>query len=163
MHMPELEAAVRALEARVRLLEDQLALYRVVSTYGPAVDTGSSATAGGLWAEGGVYEFDSSRLDGPAGVAAMVESAGHQALIRDGCAHVLALPIVSVDGDTAKATGYSRVYRHRDDGYEVWRVSANHWEFARTPDGWRVSRRSNRTLDGSDEARQILRHGLVDD
>jgi SnoaL-like domain len=146
-----------ALEERVGLLEDQLALYRLISTYGPAVDTGSSEAAAAIWDDEGFYEFDSSRLDGPDGVAAMVRSDGHQSLIHQGCAHVMALPVVSVDGDRAQATGYSRVYRHQDDGYEVWRVSANHWEFRRTEDGWRVSSRVNRTLDGSPEARAILR------
>jgi len=154
------EDRLRALEERVAHLEDQLALYRLVSTYGPAVDTGSSRAAGALWDDEGVYEFDTSRLDGPDGIAAMVEGRGHQGLIRNGCAHVMAMPVVTVDGDTARATGYSRVYRHVGDGYEVWRVSANHWEFRRTPAGWKVTRRVNRTLDGSEEARQILRHGV---
>jgi hypothetical protein len=109
-----------------------------------------------LWDEEGVYEFDTSRLDGPAGVAAMVESDGHQSLIRQGCAHVLAMPVLRVDGDRATATGYSRVYLHTEEGYRVWRVSANHWELRRTPEGWRATRRRNRTLDGSAEARDIL-------
>ena len=70
------------------------------------------------------------------------------------------MPIVRITGDTAQATGYSRVYLHTSDGYEIWRGSANHWEFVRTAKGWRVTRRTNRTLDGSVEARQILQRGL---
>ena len=158
--MADADDRLRALEERVALLEDQLALYRLVSTYGPAVDTGSSQAAGALWHDDGVYEFDTTRLDGPDGIAAMVEGKGHQGLIQNGCAHVMAMPVVAVDGDTARATGYSRVYRHVGDGYEVWRVSANHWEFRRTPEGWKVTRRVNRTLDGGEEARQLLRRGL---
>lgn len=149
-----------ALEERVRRLEDQLELYRLISTYGPAVDTGSSEAAASLWDAGGTYEYDTSRLDGPEGIAAMVRSDGHQSLIRGGCAHVLAMPVVEVDGDRAQATGYSRVYRHTGEAYEVWRVSANHWQFRRTPAGWRVERRVNRTLDGSEEARSILSQAL---
>ena len=158
--MSDVEQRMSALEARVRELEDRLALYHLISTYGPAVDTGSAEAAGALWDEEGSYEFDTSRLDGPSGIAAMVRSDGHQGLVRNGCAHILALPVVTVDGDRARATGYSRVYRHVDDGYEVWRVSANHWEFSRTPDGLRVTRRVNRTLDGSEEARAILRNAV---
>ena len=157
---PAMETRVRALEARVALLEDHVALYRLISTYGPAVDTGSGQEAGALWADDGAYEFDTSRLDGPGGIAAMVEGQGHQGLIRQGCAHILALPVIAVDGDEAHATGYSRVYRHVGNGYEVWRVSANHWRFRRTPEGWRVVHRVNRTIDGSPEAREILRHAL---
>jgi hypothetical protein len=156
------EDRLAALEQRVRLLEDQIELYRLISSYGPAVDTGSSDAAGSLWAEDGAYEFDTSRLDGPKGIAAMVLSEGHQSLIRGGCAHILALPVVHVDGDHASATGYSRVYRHTAEGYEVWRVSANHWQFVRTPEGWRVAHRVNRTLDGSPEARDILARAITE-
>ena len=149
-----------ALEQRVQQLEDQVALYRLISSYGPAVDTGSAEAAGALWDEDGVYEFDTSRLDGPDGIAAMVRSDGHQGLIHQGCAHILALPVVTVDGDRATAAGYSRVYRHTDQGYEIWRVSANAWEFRRTDAGWRVVRRVNRTIDGGPEARRLLEVGV---
>lgn len=158
--MSDAEDRLAALEERVRLLEDQVELYRLISTYGPAVDTGSDQAAGALWDEDGAYEFDTSRLDGPAGISAMVRGETHQSLIRNGCAHILAMPVVTVSGDRARATGYSRVYRHVGDGYEVWRVSANHWEFRRTPAGWKVTRRVNRTLDGSTEARDILRRAV---
>ena len=36
-----------ALEARVRLLEDQLAVQQLLNRWGPAVDTGESAAAAG--------------------------------------------------------------------------------------------------------------------
>ena len=154
--MTDLASRFAALEQRVRMLEDQLEIYRLISSYGPAVDTGSSDMAAALWDDEGTYEFDTSRLEGPAGIAEMVRSDGHQALIRQGCAHILAMPVVRVDGDTARATGYSRVYRHTAEGYEVWRVSANHWELKRTTDGWKVVRRVNRTINGEPEAREIL-------
>ncbi|MBO0729878.1 MAG: nuclear transport factor 2 family protein [Acidimicrobiaceae bacterium] len=156
------DSRLQALEDRIQALEDQLAVYRVISSYGPAVDTGSSQKAAALWTEDGVYEFDSYRLDGAGAVAGMVEGDTHQSLIRHGCAHVLAMPVVRVEGDRAFATGYSRVYRHVDDRYEVWRVSANDWELARTPAGWRVTRRTNHQLDGSEVARQLLRSALDD-
>lgn len=159
--MTEMDSRLAALEQRVRLLEDQLAIYRLISSYGPSVDTGSGEAAGDLWAEDGSYEFDTSRLDGPAGISAMVLSDGHQSLIRQGCAHILAMPVVTIEGDTARATGYSRVYRHNEDGYEVWRVSANHWDLQRTEHGWKVSKRVNRTIDGGPEARAILAQALA--
>jgi hypothetical protein len=39
----------------------------------------------------------------------------------------------------------------------VWRVAANRWELLRTPAGWRVTARTNRLLDGTEEARDLLR------
>lgn len=159
--MTDLDSRLAALEQKVRRLEDQMAIYRLISSYGPAVDTGSSEAAGALWTEDGSYEFDTSRLTGPAGIAGMVRSDGHQSLISQGCAHILAMPVVTVEGDTAHATGYSRVYRHTDEGYEVWRVSANHWELTRTAQGWKVARRVNRTIDGAPEAREILGNAVA--
>jgi len=150
-----------ALEARVQMLEDQLAVQRLLNQWGPAVDTGASAAAAALWTEDGVLESEISYLDGPGAVAAMVESEGQQSLIRQGCAHIQAFPLITVEGDRATATGYSRVYLHQEDGsYAVWRVSANRWEFARTGSGWRATNRTNHVIDGGPEARDLLRGGL---
>lgn len=160
MEPPDVSARLSAMEDRIRRLEDEIAICHLISSYGPAVDTGSGAAAGELWADRGTYQFDDTTLVGPADLEAMVAGEGHQSLIRQGCAHIMALPVVHVDGDRARATGYSRVYLHQTDGYEVWRVSANHWELERTPSGWKVTRRVNRTIDGAPEARDLLRRAL---
>jgi ketosteroid isomerase-like protein len=149
-----------ALEARVQLLEDQLDVLRLITSWGPAVDTGDGDAAAALWADDGVLESDLSYLIGPASIKAMVHGEGHQALIRDGSAHIPAFPIVRVDGDEATATGYTRVYRHTGEGYEVWRVSANRWEFRRTADGWRVTKRTTQVIDGGAKANEILSGAL---
>ncbi len=149
-----------ALEGRVRQLEDCLAVMRLVNSWGPAVDTGSSEEAADLWDDDGVLESDLSRLDGPAAVRAMVESEGQRALIDQGCAHVQSAPVIKVDGDRATATAYSQVFLHTEDGYDVWRVSANQWECRRTPGGWRLTRRINRVIDGRSDSHAILVHAF---
>jgi SnoaL-like domain len=159
-HELQLQDRLAALEGRVRLLEDHVAILRLVNSWGPAVDTGSSRAAGALFDETGVLESDMSRLEGRDDVVAMVESDGQQSLIRQGCAHVQSAPIVEVDGDWATAVTYSQVYLHTEHGHDVWRVSANQWEFGRTPGGWRVTRRVNRAIDGSPEPHQILVRAL---
>ena len=90
----------------------------------------------------------------------MVLAEGHQALIRDGSAHIQTTAIVKLDADRATATGYTRVYRHTADGYEVWRVSANNWEFRRTADGWKVVRRTAQIFDDTGSANELLRHAF---
>jgi ketosteroid isomerase-like protein len=144
------------MEERLERVEDHLTIQRLINSWGPAVDTGNSEAAAALFAEDGVLESDLSYLIGPAAVAAMVLGEGHQALIRDGSAHVPATPVIRIEGDTATATGYTRVYRHTPDGYEVWRVSANRWEFRRTAQGWRVTRRTTQVVDGGPKAAEIL-------
>jgi ketosteroid isomerase-like protein len=156
----DIEQRLSALERRVRMLEDHLAILQLVYRWGPAVDTGSATAAGELFADDGILESDLSRLEGPSAVVAMVESDGQRALIDRGCAHVQTAPIVVVDGDAARATAYSQVYLHAEGGHEVWRVSANQWDFRRTAEGWRVVRRANRVIDGGAEARAILARAL---
>jgi hypothetical protein len=151
-----LSAKLQDLESRLRHLEDHVALLRLVCSWGPAVDTGRSGDAAALFDEHGVLESDLSRLEGPAGVLAMVESEGQQALIRQGCAHVQSAPVVTIDGDTAVVITYSQVFLHDEDEHRVWRVSANRWECRRAPDGWRLTRRVNRVIDGSPAPHDIL-------
>ena len=67
------------------------------------------------------------------------------------------MPNVTVDGDRACAVNYSRVYKHENGVFNVWRVSVNVWELARTSEGWKIQWRTNRLLNGSDDARAILR------
>jgi hypothetical protein len=148
------------LERRVHMLEDHVAILRLINSWGPAVDTGTSDAAGALFDENGALESDLSRLEGPAAVVAMVESDAQRAMIQQGCAHVQTAPLITVDGDLATAIAYSQVYLHAEHGHEVWRVSANRWEMRRTSKGWRITRRVNRVIDGNPASRDILVQGL---
>lgn len=149
-----------SLERRVHMLEDHMAILRLINSWGPAVDTGTSHAAGALFDEGGALESDLSRLEGAAAVVAMVESDAQQAMIQQGCAHVQTAPLITVDEDHATAIAYSQVYLHAEHGHEVWRVSANRWELRRTSKGWRITRRVNRVIDGNTASRDILAQGL---
>lgn len=156
----DLEQRLAALEQRVRDLEDHLEVQRMVNSWGPAVDTGDAEAAAALWTAEGVMDSDMSRLEGPVEIEAMVRGAGQQSLIKRGCAHVQGYPVIEVNGDRATAVGYSRVYLGTDDGHDVWRVSANRWELTRTPEGWRITRRTNRRIDGGEQARDVLHDAL---
>jgi hypothetical protein len=145
-----------ALEARLRLVEDQLELHRLINTWGLAADTGNAEAAASLFADDGVLESDLSYLVGPDAVRSMITSDGQQALIEQGSAHIPAFPVLEVHGDEASASGYTTVFRHTEAGYEIWRVSANHWTFRRTPEGWRLTKRTNHVIDGGTEALELL-------
>ena len=147
------------LEDRLRRLEDRAAVYDVIAAYGPLVDAGNASATAALWTEDGSYDVDTGRYDGHDGIAAMVGSRGHQGLLARGCAHLTGLPRITVDGDTAVAVAHSQLVLRRADGrgYDVLRATAHRWELVRTSGGWRVSRRTSRLLDGSPEARELLR------
>ena len=78
-----------------------------------------------------------------------------------------------VEGDRAVAISYLQILvpdrvgpvfevpNHGSSrGFHVHRVSANRWEFVRTEEGWKISRRTLRPLDGTGPARDILKSAL---
>ena len=93
------------------------------------------------------------------------------------------LPVVSVicriaarcaHGDTAVATSYLQIItpdRHgapralsghgTSTGFRIHRVGANRWELKREKDGWKVTRRTLRPLDGGDDAQALLRQAFA--
>jgi hypothetical protein len=153
--MDESQERLGALEARVQALEDELALYRLMTSYGPAADSGDGAKASEIWTEDGVYDADGPGvMDGRGAIVAMLSEEGHQAMVP-GCAHLNHPVVIRLDGDRATAVGYSQVWRTDDGKHHVFRLAANRWEFARTDEGWRVARRTNRRLD-TEAAREIL-------
>jgi hypothetical protein len=158
----DVESRLAALEARLQAAEDELAIFRLVASYGPAVDSATrpevSRTAAALWTEDGVYDVGGMwAAEGRDAIAALFDGPRHQELVERGCAHVMGLPHIRVEGDRATAVTYSRIYRRAGEGYAVVRLSANRWDLQRTPAGWRIVNRVNRPIDGSEEPRAVLR------
>lgn len=158
--MSDLAAEVAALSKRLQVLEDQQEIIQLIATYGPAVDSLSGDALIDLWTEDGIYDVGGMAPFIGSDVVDVVEAAIHRSFVAAGCAHVQGLPLVHVDGDRAIATSVSRVYVCDGDQWLVERVSANRWELARTPAGWRATYRVNRLLNGSEEAQELLRSGL---
>ncbi|MFF0635881.1 nuclear transport factor 2 family protein [Nocardia sp. NPDC004151] len=146
-----------ALEARLLRLEDELAITRLIASYGPLVDAGVADEVAELWTEDGEYDVEGWHMRSRDDVRVMVGSTAHQSLIAAGSAHFLGPAAVTLDGDTAEAVCESLLIRHRDGEFFVWRAGANHFRLARTPGGWRITSRVTRVLDGSDTARGLLR------
>lgn len=151
------------LEARLERIERRLALYDLIATYGPAVDSGSADATAELWDPDGSYDYGDHTLHGQEEIRAMVAGRHHQGLIREGAAHLLGFPRVRIDGERAVVTGYSQVCRRSDGGFELWRVSANRWELTWDGARWRVDSRAAYPLDGRETARVLLARGLGDD
>lgn len=147
----------KTLESRLRAVEDREAIRELIARYGPLADAGDAKAVAALWAEDGSYSVGGlMNAQGRDRIAALINSELHQRLIAGGCAHILGPVAIELDGDSAVACGHSVVFRHADNGFDAWRVSANRWELARTGDGWRVRCRVNALLDGSEAARALL-------
>jgi uncharacterized protein (TIGR02246 family) len=154
------EDRLAALEARLRQLEDERDIARLMASYGPLVDSGAAEEVAALWEPDGVYDIDEVYLAGREQIRAMVRSSAHQGWIRGGCAHVVGPPHITVDGDEAVAVCHSLMVVHEEGRYVVRRATANHWRLRRGETGWQVTTRTNRILDGRPESPELLATGV---
>lgn len=144
--------------ARLRAVEDHLAIQQLVNGYGYAVDGLNAKAVGDCYTEDGVYAVaDMPPFVGRDAIAAITRSPLHRAYVAAGCAHMSTVPHILIDGDTAVATCHTMVGMHGADGFFIGRLSASRLECARQADGaWRIVRRENWLLDGNPEGPRLL-------
>lgn len=148
--------------ARLQRLEDELAITKLIASYGPSVDAGNADNAAALWALDGTYDVEDWLMTGRNGVHQMVSSSGHQDLVAAGCCHFLGPAVVTVDGDNAVAVCESLVLLRDDAGdYRVWRATANHFALERRDGHWQITTRTSRLLNGNPYAHILLNLGLA--
>ncbi len=164
----------QTLEDRIRVVEDKLEILNLIASHPPSADTGADYYTRTVYVEDG--EFDVGRGKAAVGgeeIAAMTTTPAHQAAIAGGLAHISGLPRIELDGDKAVVTSYLQILTPHptaephevpnhgvSKGFRVHRVAANRWELERTAQGWKIRRRTVRTLDGTEPAREILRPAL---
>jgi hypothetical protein len=164
----------RSLEDRIRAIEDRLEIYNLIAGHPPSADTGADYFTRAVYVEDG--ELDLGRGKATAGnetIAAVTRTPAHQAAIAGGLAHFAGLPRIELDGDRAVVTSYLQILTPHptaephevpnhgvSNGFRIHRVAANRWEIERTAAGWKIRRRTVRTIDGSEPPREILRGAL---
>jgi hypothetical protein len=156
------EDRIARLEARLQATEDHLEILNLLMSYGPLADSCSIEETKAQWVEGGGYNYGlpgggTARFEAPEPLGNVWRQPGHGELTRIGSAHMSATPKISVKGDQADAVGYSLVIKREGERWFIWRAAINHWTLVRTPQGWRVQEKFNRTLDGSDESHEVLK------
>jgi uncharacterized protein (TIGR02246 family) len=161
--MSDLEATVQRLAARLQAVEDELAITRLLTSYGFAVDGNDPDGCADLYAPDAVVTIDdATTLTGRAELRGIVTSEAHQAILP-GCAHVMGPFNVHVSGDTATAIGYATVYVAGDvaddAGRHVWRQSLSWWTLRRGSGRWQVERRESWAI-GRGPAQIIAREGV---
>lgn len=164
----------RTVEERLRIVEDQLEILRLIASHPPSADSGADYFTRSAYTADGVIDLGGGKsASGNEQIAAMVKHPGHQAAIAGGLAHFAGLPRIEIDGDTAVVTSYLQIITPHptaephevpnhgvSKGFRIHRVGANRWELVRGPSGWQIKRRTLRPLDGSEPARDILRRAL---
>lgn len=151
------------IDRRLRQLEDERDIARLIASYGPLVDAGDAERAAALWTEDGVYDVGDWLMTSRAEVAAMVRSEAHQGLIARGCCHFFGPPVVTVSGDEAVAVCESTLLVRRDSGgYAVARAGVHLLRLRREGGGWRIVHRTARGFDGTPASRDLIADGLGD-
>ena len=164
-------ATIKTLEERVRAIEDRLEILNLIAGHPPSADTGSGEFAASFWAEDGVFDQGGTLRAGRE--IANFSSPQFQAAMRQGIAHFAGLPHIRLMGDKAVVTSYLQVLApdhvaapdplsahpppEGAQGYRVHRLSANRWDLIRTPEGWKIARRTLRLIEGKDASREVLR------
>ena len=162
-------------EDRLRAVEDTLAIYHLIASHPPAADTGTDSYYRNAFTTDGSIDLGGGKgANGNEAIAAIVKTPEHQAAIAGGLCHFAGLPRVELDGDTAVATSYLQIIspdrqasprelsgHGSSTGFRIHRAGANRWELKRGRDGWKVTRRTLRPLDGSDDAQALLRKAIA--
>lgn len=157
-----IEDRLTALEARLREADDRLEILNLLNSYGPLMGSGEAEAAAQLWTPGGGYDFNDEapgggRLASPEQLVATYENRQRQRRVNTGVSHFTGTPRIAVYGDKASAIGYSFVVLKEGDRWIVVRGAIDEWMLARTPAGWRIAERLNRTLDGSQDSHDVMR------
>ncbi len=155
--MSSIEARLESLEVRLRAAEDELAIIRLIASYGPLVDSGDADLAPELFATNGVYDVDVAFMTGREAISDLLRGQGHRDCVETGAAHSMGLPWVRVDVDKAIAINVSQLLVCNSEGFEVFRVAQNLWKLERAQDGnWLVRERINRLIGEDSQARDLL-------
>jgi len=168
-----LAAAVRELRdelarqaQRLQDVEDQLAIRNLMTRYGLAADCGNDALAMACHAEHARYCVSSPQagregehadlvLEGRAAIGAMLRSELHQSMLPN-TAHTVGPSAIEVEGDSAHAIGYSRLYLYEGGQPRLLRLAINQWHFERIDGHWLIAERSSRLV-GEAAAQAILK------
>lgn len=166
-----------ALEERLSVIENKLAIYELIASHPPSADTAYADYTASVYVHDGVFDRGPG-LEGATGIdeiASFITTPAHEQAIRQGLAHFCSLPLIDLHGDEAVVTSYLLLLHIDADGdnrelpnhgvspgYRVHRVVVNRWELALSEGRWKIRRRTLLPADGTDAPRELLAKGLSD-
>lgn len=151
-----------ALERRLGLVEDQLAITRLLASYGPLVDSGDADATAALWAPDGEYDVPGLHMRSREAIRSMVRSPAHRRLIEGGSSHFIGPAQIEVNGDRAIAVCESILVLREAGSYRILLSGSHRITLTRTNAEWRITHRVTRELNGDPQARELLRIDAAD-
>jgi len=156
-----------ALDARLRAVEDQLAIQRVITDYSANLDARNYDGYVGLFTEDGVWQNGDTRREGRAEIRAMLTGLFGEpdpGFVNLSSFHQIGNFEIDVNGDTAKAKSRFVFVMRGEGGAPTPSLSGQYEDdLVRTAEGWKIARRLDHTIMPTPEewVAELRRRGLA--
>ena len=161
------------LRARITATEDRLEILNLLAGSAFSSDVASEAYWKKIFTEDAVFDRGQGLQDkGQAEILKIVNNPSQNEAIKSGMTHLAMLPHITLNGDSAVATGYLLIVmpdtaashvklpgKGVSSGFSIYQLTVNRWQLVRTTDGWKVSQRTVRPL-SSNDSRDILKQAI---
>ena len=159
--------------ARIIATEDRLEILNLLAGSAFSSDVASESYWTNMFTEDAIFDRGPARQDkGRDEIMKIVNAPAQNEAIKAGMTHLAMLPHITINGDTAVATGYLLVVmpdttashvklpgKGTSPGFSIYQLTVNQWKLLRTIDGWKVTNRTIRPISSTD-SRAILQQSI---
>jgi SnoaL-like domain len=159
--------------ARLTATEDRLEIQNLLAGSAFSSDVASEAYWAKMFTHDAVFDRGQGRQDkGQAEILKIINDPTQKEAIKAGMTHLPMLPHITLNGDSAVATGWLLIVmpdtaashvklpgKGVSPGFSIYQLTINRWELVRRTDGWKVSKRTIRPL-SSNDSQAIIRRTL---
>jgi SnoaL-like domain len=163
----------KRLVARVIATEDRLEIQNLLAGSAFSSDVASEAYWKKMFTQDAVFDRGQGRQDkGQDEILKIVNDPTQKEASKAGMTHLAMMPHITLNGDSAVATGYLLIVmpdtaashvklpgKGVSSGFSIFQVTINRWQLLRTTEGWKVSQRTVRPLNSND-SRNILERAI---
>jgi hypothetical protein len=165
--------AQKQLHARITATEDRLEILNLLAGSAISSDVASEAYWAKMFTQDAVFDRGQGRQDkGRDEILKIINDPNQKEAIKAGMTHLPMLPHITLNGDSAIATGYLLIVmpdsaashvklagKGVSPGFSIYQLTVNKWQLVRTTEGWKVSQRTVRPILSTD-SRDILKHAI---
>ena len=159
--------------ARIIATEDRLEILNLLAGSAFSSDVASEPYWTNMFTEDAIFDRGAERQDkGRDEILKIVNAPEQKEAIEAGMTHLAMLPHITLNGDTAVATGYLLIVmpdttashvklpgKGTSPGFSIYQLTVNQWKLLRTTDGWKVTNRTVRPISSTD-SRAILQQAI---
>lgn len=163
----------KQLIARIIATEDRLEILNLLAGSAFSSDVASESYWTNMFAEDATFDRGATRQNkGRDEILKIINSPEQKEAIKGGMTHLAMLPHITLNGDTAVATGYLLIVmpdttashvqlpgKGTSSGFSIYQLTVNQWKLLRTTAGWKVSSRTVRPISSAD-SRVILQQAV---